>query len=258
MFYLFKKIVLIMNLSLALLVPLQTPALSQAVKNISVGVARGDTDGGATITVWLGHGLNLDFSPTGEIIRKVWLDDPSKMIVDFDGNIAGGGAKIIHLRRINPVNIPQLPTTASTLLTVVTEGVGGSTNLYSFKVTYGNGAPEYTTVRISGVTPVASNPASPLPASNPETTSLIPVLTKGNKTVVSFNDSNLNAQDIYKGLSRQCWNGLIPLSAWEYGKAKNFLALIYRGLPAADALKQSGISLEALERLSEIGTQCEL
>jgi len=261
MLTLLKKFILMGSISLVATLGIGIgikPANSQAVRNISRGVARGDVDGGATVTVWPGHGLNLDFSSTGEIIRKVWLDDPSKLIADFDGNISGGGARIIHLRRITPVEIPELPSTSSTLLTIVTEGRGGTTNLYSFKINYGNGSPEYTTIRINDAPVIVAQPPPTVSREIPSTV-FTPLLSKSNKSPIIFDmgETQLNFNHISMGLSRQCWNGLMPLSSWDYGKAKNFLTLIDRGFSADDALQQSGISADSIIRLSEIGSKCQ-
>lgn len=257
MFKFIKKIIIISSCYCLTLGMEINSATSQAVRSISIDVARGDVGNGATITVWAGYGLNLDFSTTGEIIRKVWLDDPSRVIVDFDGNISGG-AKIIHLRRITPVNIPELPSTSATLLTVVTEGRNNTTNLYSFRVDYGEGNPEYTTVRINNAPTVVTLPYSPTPYSPPQETLPIP-LSKTDKSPIIFTlaQNNLNSEDISRGLSRQCWNGLIPLSSWDYGKAKHFLTFLHRGLPADDAVQQSGVSVEQIIRLSRIGIACQ-
>ncbi len=259
MLTLLKKFILIGSISLVATLGVGIKsANSQAVRNISIDVARGDVAGGATITVWPGHGLNIDFSLTGEIIRKVWLDDPSKVIADFDGNISGGGARIIHLRRITPVEIPELPSTSSTLLTIVTEGRGSTTNLYSFKINYGNGTPEYTTVRINDAPVIVVQPPLTVSREIPSTV-VAPLLSKSDKSPIIFDmgETKLNSDYISMGLSRQCWNGLIPLSSWNYGKAKNFLTLINRGFSADDALQQSGISADSIIRLSEIGENCQ-
>jgi hypothetical protein len=119
--------------------------------------------GGAipTITVWYQQGTNLSFIPAGETIRKVWLDDPSQVTLDFDGPMcmqlaqesAGTGdcensaANVIHMRRIKKLPIPGLPDTDTTLLTVITEGQGRK-NLYAFRVLYGDSNPEYNTLAV--------------------------------------------------------------------------------------------------------------
>ncbi len=113
------------------------------------------------ITVWFQQGTNLSFIQAGETIKKVWLDDPSKVTLDFDGPMClqfgqqgsetgdceSSAASVIHLRRIQKLNIPGLPNTNSTLLTVVTEKQG-QRKLYTFRVNYGEGAPEYNTLAV--------------------------------------------------------------------------------------------------------------
>ena len=135
--------------------------------------------GGAipNITVWYQQGTNLNFIPAGETIKKVWLDDPSQVTLDFDGPMClqfgqqsdgtadceNSAANVIHLRRIQKLDIPGLPNTDSTLLTVVTEGQGRR-KLYTFQVLYGDGVPEYNTLAVfadassaSGATCVRAN-----------------------------------------------------------------------------------------------------
>ncbi|MBR8835120.1 MAG: hypothetical protein DSM106950_14075 [Stigonema ocellatum SAG 48.90 = DSM 106950] len=120
--------------------------------------------GGATpeITVWFQQGTNLSFIQTGEKIKKAWIDDPSNVTIDFDGPVCQqfgqqqnasptdcekSEANVIHLRRIPKLDIPGLPNTDSTLLSVVTEGQG-KRKLYTFQVNYGDGVPEYRTLAV--------------------------------------------------------------------------------------------------------------
>jgi hypothetical protein len=115
-----------------------------------------------TIDIWYNQGTNLSFIQTGETIKKVWLNDPSQVTIDFDGpmcmqfgqdrNVNQGdcqnsAAHVIQLRRIPKLKIAGLPDTNSTLLTVVTEGQGKN-KLYAFRVNYGKGSPEYNTLAI--------------------------------------------------------------------------------------------------------------
>jgi len=120
--------------------------------------------GGATpiINIWYQQGTNLSFIQAGETIKKVWLNDPSQVTIDFDGpmcmqfgqerNVSQGDCKnsaanVIQLRRIQKLKIAGLPDTSNTLLTVVTEKQG-KTKLYAFRVIYGEGSPEYSTLAI--------------------------------------------------------------------------------------------------------------
>ncbi|MBO3461132.1 hypothetical protein G7B40_024090 [Aetokthonos hydrillicola Thurmond2011] len=118
-----------------------------------------------TIKVWYQQGTNLSFIQAGEVVKKVWLDDPSQVTLDFDGPVCmqfgqqqgsavgdceNSGANVIHLRRIKKLNIPGLTNTDNqTLLTVVTEGQG-KRKVYTFQVLYSDGAPEYKTLAIFG------------------------------------------------------------------------------------------------------------
>ncbi len=120
--------------------------------------------GGLTPTIDISYqqGTNLSFIQTGETIKKVWLNDPSQVTIDFDGpmcmqfgqdrNVNQGdcqnsAAHVIQLRRIAKLKIPGLPNVNNTLLTVVTEGQG-KTKLYAFRVIYKEGNPEYSTLAI--------------------------------------------------------------------------------------------------------------
>lgn len=116
-----------------------------------------------TITVGSDHGTNLSFVRTKEVIKKVWLDDPSRLALDFDGSLCtqlgdgsdkgGNGcenssATVIHLRRIKPLLFPnQISNSQGTLITVITEGVQGR-KIYPFRIVYSNIKPKYTTLMI--------------------------------------------------------------------------------------------------------------
>jgi hypothetical protein len=118
-----------------------------------------------TIKVWYQQGTNLSFIQAGEVVKKVWLDDPSQVTLDFDGPVCmqfgqqqgsaagdceNSGANVIHLRRIKKLNIPGVANTGNqTLLTVVTEGQG-KRKVYTFQVIYSDGEPEYKTIAIFG------------------------------------------------------------------------------------------------------------
>lgn len=140
-----------------------TSVSAQAVRQIYSSAAQGFNRNIPQIYLREGSGLNLNFIPTGEIIKKVWLDDPSKLTLDFDGALcstqtsnspnstqscpSNAGASVIHLRRINPLYFPGLPATSKTLLTVVTESEYGR-RVYQFQVVMGSGYPEYSTIQI--------------------------------------------------------------------------------------------------------------
>lgn len=93
-----------------------------------------------TLKLYPAHGQTLDFRRTGQKVRKVWLDDPSQVTIDFDdANCLAANpqtpcaANVMHLRRIKPIPFPNLPTANTTLLTVVTDR-----SLYRFQLTFPN------------------------------------------------------------------------------------------------------------------------
>jgi len=114
-----------------------------------------------SIKVWYQQGTNLSFIPAEETIKKVWLDDPSQVTLDFDGPMCvqfgeesantadceNSAASVIHLRRIQKLDIPGLPHTDNTLLTVITEA-NEKKRLYTFRVLYQEGSPEYNTLAV--------------------------------------------------------------------------------------------------------------
>ncbi|WP_242058173.1 MULTISPECIES: hypothetical protein [Nostoc] len=143
------------TLALALaLTPISTIA-APVVRTIFQSMASGTSAKLQTINVWNGHGVAISFYELGETIKKVWLDDPSQILIDTDGCLEGldencpkGGAGLIHLRRINRVNIPGLPQTSTTLLTVITQLSTGERKAYSFRLATSNGTPKYSQVVI--------------------------------------------------------------------------------------------------------------
>ncbi len=121
-----------------------------------------------SIKIWYQQGTNLSFLPSGEKIKKVWLNDPSQVTVDFDGPMCmqfgqgdstgdcqNSSANVIQLRRIKKLAIPGVPDTKNTLLTVITESPE-NTKLYTFRILYGSGNPEYHTLAVFPDTPSTS------------------------------------------------------------------------------------------------------
>ncbi|ACK72271.1 conserved hypothetical protein [Gloeothece citriformis PCC 7424] len=128
---------------------------ANSVLNLSDTHAQGSTGSIPWVTVWPGMGLSLNFSGTGEHIVKAWLDDPSRLTLDFDTPLCGsdfnngcGSTTIIHLRRIHPLKFSHIPSTTTTLLTVVTSS-GSNRKIYYFLVGYGNGQAKYVAVNIN-------------------------------------------------------------------------------------------------------------
>jgi hypothetical protein len=109
-----------------------------------------------TLKIYPGHGTTLNFRTSGEKVYKTWLDDPSQVTLDFDDPNCRTvtekqpcAAQILHLRRINRLSFPGLPTTPTTTLTVVTDR-----NLYQFHLTFPNsGTPTAAIVEVQPTRP---------------------------------------------------------------------------------------------------------
>ena len=134
------------------------------VRSVFSSQAQGLKGGSApNITVWPGTGMNISFIPVNENILKVWLDDPSRITVDFDrplcdavtGSPTSGdscsepSAQVVHLRQVRGITFPNLPTASSTLLSVVTVDQRRQRRLYHFYVDTASGAPEYSALIVT-------------------------------------------------------------------------------------------------------------
>jgi hypothetical protein len=114
-----------------------------------------------TLLVWPGAGLTVNLSGlTNEYVKQIWLDDPSKLTLDYAGNLCivlpcTGGVKVLHLKRITGLQFQNLPSTSLTTLTVVTISPQGE-RIYKFILTYGKGKPQYMVANL--LPTVASKP----------------------------------------------------------------------------------------------------
>ncbi len=157
-----KPIALLLSISVTL-VPFSALALS--ARTVSIEEAQGTRGSIITLEVAPGYGLNINLIPTGEIVKKAWIDDPSRITLSFDGNLCQGasspdqqcnneGATVIHLRQIKPIQFPNLPRSSGggTLLTLITESSQGR-KIYQFKIVPVSGQPKYTVLNVSSEDP---------------------------------------------------------------------------------------------------------
>lgn len=133
-------------------------ASATVVRTIPSDQAQGMTGEAITADVASGVGLNISFIQTGEVVKKAWIDDPSRITLSFDGTLcqppaqdcsSDQGATVVHLRQIRPIHFPDLPRSSSsgTLLTLITEGSEGR-KLYQFRVRSVTREPKYTTIAV--------------------------------------------------------------------------------------------------------------
>ncbi len=222
-----KHLLSVSLLTFSLIVPTATQAASP-LKTITVEQARGRSSQLPTILVWIGSGINLSFIPTGETIQRVWLDDPSRVTLDFDAPLCQGrdgrscgktSTSVIHLRRIRPLNWAGLPQASSTLLTVITEGSAGR-QIYQFRVAYGSGTPQYSTLEVRG-----------------------------------NGSGSIRLSRVERGLQVAIAKGLVNSNARIIAKVNQFLTLSRNGTEVSAAAQRSGVSLKLVNKLAELGTR---
>ena len=183
-----------------------------------------------------GYGVNISFIPTGETIEKVWLDNPGIASLDVDGCLSGlgkeceedTGATVLHLRRIKPLDFTQLPSTTTSLLTVITKG-SDKRRVYVFRIIPGDTTPKIHTIEIT------------------DDKEEFNINRLGNTT------DTINLQLINRGLLVAQKQRLISLKSPLIPRVRNFLVSIRAGEQINMAARKNGISLQLVNRLIELG-----
>lgn len=221
---LFKIALLLATASV--LLPVQAKA--SIVRTIESRDVSGEDAKRQTVKVWPGHGVSISFYGSDEIIKKIWLDDPSKFIVDVDGCLQGmecrdenEGAGLIHVRRINNIKIRGLPQSSiyGAHLTVITESTSGK-KVYHFSLISGNGKPEYSQLKIvsSYNSRVSEQPLPQLQTVNYSAVNDSKYIEKGMQVAVSKNQLKVNSplwDRLIKVVSLRSQGRDIRLAAYE-------------------------------------------
>ena len=143
-----------------------TEASASGILRVPASSARGELDEPVSIGLVPGQGVNISVIPTGEIIKRVWLDNPSFATVDVDGCLEGlnnrscdrPGARVVHLRRIEWIDFPGLPPAKDSLLTLVTQTPAGSSNVYVFRLYPSQQTHSHPVVKIELDSPSQNSP----------------------------------------------------------------------------------------------------
>lgn len=210
------------------------PGLTQpAVRQIPASVALGQHQAPLpTLEIGAGASLTLNWIATGEVIQKVWLDDPSQIGMDFNSSCTtpatpctASGATVIHLRQIAPVAFPQLlKSDRGTTLKVITQ-TGTQQRLYQFRLVLSRAMPQYVTVELMpDLAPVQADPNS----------------------VIAQIEAGLIVAEQNHQITRQQ-----PL----WSRVQQGIALMRQGMPIDQAAQQAGISLALVNRLAKLGSQ---
>lgn len=232
-----------------------SPVLAEpAVRSMFSTQAQGLNGVRPSIAVTSGSGTNVDFTRTQEVVKKVWLDDPSRIVLDTDSPLCevtnqggdaavfadnsdcSGGAQVVHLKRIEQVKFPNLPSTPSTLLSVVTENPQGKRALYEFEVSYGE-------EHLQSSSRLAIFP-------DPDSSST----TSGFSTV---NGQQVDLAVIEQGLQAAIAQKLVDTNSPLVARVQDFLTLVRNGSEIMSATQQIGISMNLVNKLSELGTQSQ-
>lgn len=229
-----------LGVAIALMFELQTLA-TPVVRTIERSQASGTSATIQTINVWNGNGVSISFYEVGETIKRVWIDDPSQILIDTDGCLEGinqncqkPGAGLIHLRRIKKVNIAGLPQTPTTLLTIITENNNGERKAYSFRVAASNGSPKYSQIAITNG--VAQQVQKPL------VTQLQPLTTTLKTT-----------RDIKNGIAVAVRKKLLNPSDQLYQRLQQLVAHVQLGDDISTAASKAVVSEQLVNKLIEIG-----
>jgi hypothetical protein len=213
----------------------------------SIYSSRAEGSGGATslasITVWPGYGTNLSLISTGEVIRRAWLDNPSRIVLDSDGGLTGSGgqnsgsqsssSQVLHLKQIQPLAIPGITKAPSTMLTLIVDGPSGK-KIYQFQVIVAKGSPQYHTLSV-------------LPNSKPANTSIT--------ASSASSDAGVSVEDVRQGLQVVIRKGWAPANSRLIPKVQSFISQIQNGETAKAASGSSGISMALVSRLENLGKQ---
>jgi hypothetical protein len=224
---------------LALSVFVAQAAQANPVRSIFASQAEGKSGQLTTVVLWPGYGTNLNLIPTGEVVKKAWLDDPSRVAIDFDGCLGqsagasngtgeGCGATVIHLRQITGVNFPGLMTSsnASTLLTLIADGSQGK-KLYQFKVMMGQGTPQYNTITIQ-----PDSQGTPY---------------------IDVGLRRAPLEDVERGMAIAESKKLISRRDSAWSKVRNFLAQVRHGESINTAAQVTGANMAIITKLAELG-----
>ncbi|MEA5464056.1 hypothetical protein [Leptothoe sp. PORK10 BA2] len=215
----------LITLSIALLLwGLAKPTMAQT-RSVEIPESRS-----VDVELHRGHGVTLNFRSLDATIQRAWLDDLSKVTIDFDDSRCGVveasegcAATVIHLRRIHPIEFPDLPATATTILTVVT-----GTDIYTFQLSFPNGSiPDYSVL----------------------------ALQQGDGPNLSGNPTLTAVTQIEQGLQVAQIRRLISPNDPLWQRIQTCLQLMRDGVATADAAQRAGVSPDLLARLMEFGAR---
>lgn len=204
------------------------PAWAGRVLRVTTEAAQ---EGKVPITVYVeGGGVLLDFSPTGERIQKIAIDDPSRIVVDHclvTRSCPPNPSPIIRLFRSTGITFQDIPTASTTMLSVETTDAQGDYHSYIFPISIGKGRGTVSKVLIGAVDPVPQHRiAGPPPR---------PAAITAAQGAKEAEARSLLVDPVLKGRVRQ------------------YLQLVNSGMNRSQAAQKAGISMALVNRLEQLG-----
>jgi hypothetical protein len=195
-------------------------------------------DPSINVQVWSGRATAIDFSDVNEQITQIFLADPSRFTYATDTPLSNGQATTVFLRRIKPLNFPNLTTANVTNLFVKTKTSAGNSRLYTFNIQPGQNQPRYSTVNMA---PIKANQIN-------------------NLTVELGDGRKATLGDIERGLFASIRLGYAPPSDPVVSKVREFLALARNtsNKSLVEIAQNSNLSLRVLTELGLLGIEDSL
>ena len=209
--------------ALPLVLALSLPAMA----GISRNVTQEDAAAGrvSVLVAAEGGGTIIDFSATQETVRKVSLDDPSKVVVDYSAPLP-----VIRLFR-GSIPAADIPAVKQTQLTVITQDSDKQYHTYIFPVTPSLKPAVYTKFVVGGETQNQG-------------------VRRGTGVVLTTASGSI--QTTASGV-RQAEQQRTLVDPQLKGRVRRYLQLTQAGMSDRQAAKKAGISMTLVERLSALG-----
>ncbi|MBX9256229.1 hypothetical protein H1Q63_20235 [Desmonostoc muscorum CCALA 125] len=225
------------------------------------------------LKVWKGYGLTINFMSTGEIIKQVWIGDPTRFAFTSNGSLCPKGgdeadcdvgkATVIFVRQIQPIKFPVTSSSnGSTQITVLT-----NQKQYQFKIIPATGEPSYTSLMIkpdekkpkplllsreptqsTGIKKTASSEEVIVPESQN-----VVIVRSTSRSVPSGSIQRNDANAVVAGLAVANRNGQIKSGSTTWKKAQDAIRLLRQGKSREEAVSRSGISQAVFNQLIEWG-----
>ncbi|MHC5722963.1 MAG: hypothetical protein ACYT04_26055 [Nostoc sp.] len=273
-------------ISLLVLSPIQVLAGSGA-RTVYQKEAQGINSAGIELKVWRGYGLTINFIPTGESIKQVWIGDPTRISFTSNGslcqktdnsssndstsNCGQVNATVIFLRQIKPINFPNITNSSdgSTQITIITSG-GDGQKQYQFKLIPATGQPSYTSLVIKPdvlrplpvirtkpqIVPTARENKTPVTTTSPlqeKVAAVTPANSTNSRISPGIPQARNDANAVAYGLAVANRHGQVKVGSTNWKKAQDAIKLLRLGKSREEAISGSGISAQVFNQLIQWG-----